>query len=260
MGGPIYEVQMKECAFCDHKGKLSAEHIVSDWMEELFPGELRIRYSNATKSLEERKADRVDWKAKVVCEKCNNTWMSRIETNHAQPVMTPLITGKIGIPIGPVEARSLALFAFKTAVVLDHITGNPDHISFFSREARHSFRQTLQIPPQVQMWLAGFANHRGGGRFLPLYHQGQFSPTEYVEMYICTFAIGNLAIQMVAVRNPIRYVLEPKSGFESLAVPLWPDMWPGYIWPGVEQGAELLTSVEQFREFAGRWSTVGAYM
>jgi len=40
----------------------------------------------------------MDWKVRVVCEKCNNTWMSDIEHNHAKPVLTPLVTGQMNIP------------------------------------------------------------------------------------------------------------------------------------------------------------------
>ena len=56
---------MKECAFCEHQGKLSAEHIVSDWMESLFPGELGIRRTSRLGIKTEQKASKIDWKAKV---------------------------------------------------------------------------------------------------------------------------------------------------------------------------------------------------
>jgi hypothetical protein len=112
---------MNECAFCDYKGKLSAEHIASQWMQELFPGRRTAWLKND--KMKERKqfeTDTMDWKAKVVCENCNNTWMSDIETEHAQPALTPLITGEMDIPIDLSRAHSMALFAFKTTVVLDH--------------------------------------------------------------------------------------------------------------------------------------------
>lgn len=248
---------MKECAFCDHTGKLSAEHIVSAWMESLFPGELRLRRTNQEGEQTERKVDKIDWKARVVCETCNNTWMSHIEHSHAKPVMTPLITGEIGIPIGSNEARSLALFAFKTAVVLDHSKNRENH--FFSREERHAFGEKQIIPSTVQMWLAGFANHRRGGRFKSFYHHGQFPSSNRFQMYVCTCAIGNLAFQVVAAKSTIGLTFEPLQGFESLAVPLWPEPFRGYIWPGTEIGATVLTSNEQFDSFALRWHEVSIF-
>lgn len=51
-------------------------------------------------------SERLDWKAKVVCEKCNNTWMSDIENNHAKPAVTDLIVGKVDVPIPRSRARS----------------------------------------------------------------------------------------------------------------------------------------------------------
>src|ERR1700677_4836142 len=111
---------MKECAFCPHTAKLSAEHIVSAWMDELFVGPVKTKITDTAGFVREWKSSELDWKAKVVCGPCNNTWMSEIESKHAKPVMTPLIKGDSAFPIGSSEAHSLALFAFKTAVVLDH--------------------------------------------------------------------------------------------------------------------------------------------
>src|ERR1017187_10244882 len=112
---------MKECAFCEHTGKLSAEHIASDWMKDLFPGRRTAWFFNRETGVRKNfDSDSMDWTAKVVCESCNNGWMSDIESHHAKPALTPLITGEMDIPINLERAQSMALFAFKTAVILDH--------------------------------------------------------------------------------------------------------------------------------------------
>ena len=63
---------------------------------------------------------KLDWKANVVCATCNNTWMSRIEDTRAKPAMEALITGSIDITIDQSRANDIAIFAFKTSVILDH--------------------------------------------------------------------------------------------------------------------------------------------
>src|SRR5260370_38193237 len=108
---------MPECAFCEHVGKLSSEHIVSQWLSKLFPGPITVKYGSGGNIPEEFQTDSMDYKAKVVCKKCNETWMSDIESKHAKPVLTPLVTGQSGIPIDKTSAHSLAIFAFKTAIV-----------------------------------------------------------------------------------------------------------------------------------------------
>ena len=146
---------MKECAFCPHTAKLSLEHVVSVWMNELFVGPVKAKITDSTGLLQEWTSPGLDWTARVVCEPCNNTWMSDIESTHAMPVMTPLIKGDSALPIGSSEAHSLALFAFKTAVVLDH-ANRRDKTPFFSSRIRYSFRRDLVIPGTVQMWLCGY--------------------------------------------------------------------------------------------------------
>jgi hypothetical protein len=90
---------MPQCAFCDHTGKLSSEHIVSEWLSKLFPGPIRAKYGEGGIVIKEFTTNAMDYKAKVVCEQCNNTWMSDIEEQHAKPVLTPLVTGQRGILI-----------------------------------------------------------------------------------------------------------------------------------------------------------------
>src|SRR5208283_3172946 len=101
---------MKECAFCSYSGKLSREHTVSEWIAGFFPGKTTSWFSSNSESQTFTRKS-VDWKAREVCASCNNTWMSDIE-GEAKPILTPLITGESGIPIGPLEARSIARFVF----------------------------------------------------------------------------------------------------------------------------------------------------
>jgi hypothetical protein len=245
--------KMKECAFCTHTGKLSAEHIASVWMRNLFPGKITARrYDHRTGKDSEWQWNFLDFKASVVCKKCNETWMSDIEEEHAKPALTPLITGNINIAIDKEKAHWIALFSFKTAVILDHSSRDRDS-PFFEKESRHSFRKTLSIPTNVQMWLCPFRGHRGNGAFLTLYHQPELSTGENWLMYVCTFAIGNVAIQVVALKGKTeRAFLRPNTGFEFLATPFWPALEPNYIWPT----GHVLRSRENFNSLAERWRSI----
>src|ERR1035438_7369483 len=156
-------------------------------MEKLFPGDVEIQRQDRDGNLTVRMSDEIDWKARVVCKKCNETWMSNIESQHAEPVLTPLITGELDLPIGLAEARSIALFSFKTAVVLDHANRRAES-PFFDRRSRHLFRKSLAIPISVQMWLCGFIKHRGNGRFTTLYHKPETASGDSWLMYVCTCA------------------------------------------------------------------------
>jgi hypothetical protein len=240
----------KECAFCPHEGKLSAEHVVSDWMKSLFPGKkLFTRRNRAGQIISQTIQEEIDWTAKVVCEKCNNTWMSNIESQHAKPAMTALMIGKKNVPIPQASAHSIALFAFKTAVVLDHTQRKRE--PFFSRRVRYAFRQHLDIPRTLHMWMAGFAS-RTSVHFHTGYYKGTLPPSNPLEMYICTCGIGHFVFQVVAQKQIGFTGFYPRTGFEKLAVPLWPRVWPQFVWPA----ANVLRTLKDFDAFSERWKDV----
>lgn len=211
-------------------------------MGAYFPGQKRFRdliRGTAWSSSE------LDWTAKVVCEPCNNGWMSEIESRHAKPYMSDLIAGKLDIPISRSHAKSIALFAFKTTAVLEHLNRRRT-VRFFSRQARHRFKQTLEIPITVRMWMAGFLPP-GQGRITTVYHELP-KPNSF-ELYVCTYGIGRLVFQVVAERKPSSLAFSPIPGFEHLAVPFWPHIRGDFVWPP----KAVLETVEDFELFATRW-------
>lgn len=239
---------MKECAFCPETANLSLEHLWSDWMNDLFPGKKRFTRKNEKgEIISQFISPDLNWKARVVCKKCNNTWMSQIEQQHAKPAMTDLITGKVEIEISNSRARSLALFAFKTAVVFDHVARTRP--PFFERSDRHRFATSLVIPNNVGMWMAGFLPV-GKGEVHTCYHKGELS-NRRLEMYVCTYAVGHLTLQIVAAKSG-NWTIAPTPGFEYSAIPFWPSLPKGIVWPV----AQVLKNVPDFDTFSARWRNV----
>lgn len=238
----------KECAFCPETAKLSAEHLWSQWMNDLFPGEKRFTRKNEKGEIVGAwKSDTLDWKAKVVCETCNNTWMSDIEST-AKAAMSDLIRGESGMVISQSSADSIACFAFKTAVIFDHIQRNRE--PFFTRSVRHRFRASLAIPTTVRMFMAGFLP-AGKGHVHTCYHEGDFS-VGHIALYVCTYAVGHFVFQVVAQRQQglTKFTLQPRI-FESLGVEFWPWIPGGVVWP-----AHVLRTVDDFYSFSTRWRTL----
>jgi hypothetical protein len=241
---------MKQCAFCPETAKLSAEHLWSDWVNDLFPGKKRFGRRNDEGEVVQRWITRsLDWKAKVVCKPCNETWMSTIESQHAKPAMADLIVGKTGIPISQSRANSIALFAFKTAVIFDHVSRSRE--PFFSDAARHGFRETLTIPDNVRMWMAGFGP-RGRGEVMTMYHEGRTPLGDAFQFYVCTYGVGHLVFQVVACKNLMARSFWPSASFESLAVPFWTHIPEGFVWPA----ANVLRSSGQFNSFSRQWNDI----
>jgi hypothetical protein len=242
----------RECAFCPATANLSGEHIWSDWMNALFPGEKQFRNINERMEVAQTwSSSQLDWKAKVVCEPCNNGWMSNIESQHAQPAMTDLIAGKLDIPIPQSQANSIARFAFKTAVIVEHLKRDQP-VRFFPRQVRHRFRETLEIPHNVRMWFAGFLP-RGKGRCVTLYYN--VPDFNNLELYVCNYVVGRLVFQVVAEKRQSFLTLFPIPGWEQVAVPFWPCISPDFVWPS----KTVLKTVGEFRAFAERWSRLDIF-
>ena len=170
-----------------------------------------------------------------------------IENKHAKPAMSDLIIDKPGVPIDQDRANSMAIFAFKTAVVLDQlVTGRAP---FFERSARHEFRKSLKIPSNVNMWLTRFASH-GRGEVNTLYHEGTTPEGARIETYVCTFSAEHLVLQVVAINRFGLRSAEPENKF--IAVPFWPAIEPGFKWPP----PTCLKTVGEFDGFSDRWLNV----
>ncbi len=220
-------------------------------MSRLLPGKKRLTMRGPNREvITTRVAPTIDWKIKVVCETCNNEWMSDIENKHAKPAMADLMLGKTNIPIDPQRAHSLALFTFKTAVVLDHLTRNPQ--PFFDRSVRHRFGESLVIPSHVRMWLNAFAP-AGRGEANTFYNGADLPAPKTLEMYVCTFLVEHLVLQLVACKVSGFTKLARKDKF--LAVPFWPELPPtNVIWPP----SRAITTVEEFDLFSDGWKQVDA--
>ena len=216
-------------------------------MDSLLPGKKRFIEHNAHGEIVKKWVSKeLNWKAKVVCAECNNTWMSDIEHSHAKPALADLIIGKLGVPVDPARARSIATFSFKTAAVFDLISAY--HPPFFRKDERYAFRSSLAIPSTAKMWIAAFAPV-GKGRVHTGYFQGTTSPANLFRGYVCTFGVEHFVFQLIAVRTSQR--LRPAPGFEHLAVPLWP-RFRSFVWPI----PWVLNTSQHFEAFSLRWKTV----
>jgi hypothetical protein len=244
---------MPACAFCHHSAKLTGEHIWSVWMGELLKiKKLRfIQRDTAGVPINTFALPGLDLKAKVVCKSCNEGWMSNMESQHARPAMERLITGvDTQFTFSHLRANRIALFAFKTAVIIDHMSrGNPP---FFCRSNRYRFAATGAIPTNVQMWFAGFLPMRSG-RINADYREATVPRMGRLKLYICTYAIGHFVFQVVSAKytRGIRS-FSPIAGFEHLSIPFWPTLATKTRWPP----DDVIRTVAELEGFSRRWRTV----
>jgi hypothetical protein len=231
---------MKRCAFCPAEAvKRGGEHIWDDWLNRELPTK-RFRVKQRLSHLDAFKEyDAVVLKEKlpVVCEKCNNTWMSNLTGQVKKYFKDVIIEGK-PISLSLRDIALLASFTFLKAVVADHAIkkDNP----FFTRAVRERFRESLAVPPEVQMWIAAYQGaQRYSGRCTnAILTPNEPSPLYGIEFYSFTYVVGHLALQVHAPRwrhvhhrtNPLP-VLNPNDRWSPAAIRFWPNDGYSVSWP-----------------------------
>jgi hypothetical protein len=147
------------CVFCGRTDRpITREHIFAEWVDKLFPE------AAATKSLSvliKRDGTEKPYQAfpfeqtvRVVCDKCNNEWMSRLERAVA-PVLGPMIRDGKWIRLTPRVQQTLATWAVKTAFMLQYL--HPSERSVPDSEY-HDFYVAQEPLPGHMVWLGHRTN------------------------------------------------------------------------------------------------------
>src|SRR5579864_3754919 len=119
---------MRKCAFCPNDAvERGGEHVWDDWLNRSLPvRKHRVRYSDTTGTKREYATTTLDEKLPVVCEACNNRWMSQI-THHVKLCFESVVVDGRKLCILPSGCVLLATFLFmKAAVAASHIAQNDD--------------------------------------------------------------------------------------------------------------------------------------
>ena len=220
------------CPFCPNQGsKMTREHLVSAWIDELFKSSgYNVRRYDETGLVKKWRKAKLDEKAFAACGECNNGWMSDIEA-EMKAAFSDVIRAGVKVSLLPRGLALLAAFAFKCAVVADHM--NPaDGTLFYTTHTRHIFRESLQIPDGVQMWLFAFRGryaHSGIFHGYYLKPRPESSPFHNLNFHIFTFLTGRLGFQVASpkwldVRRSGQKLplLCPEDIWGTAAVRFWP--------------------------------------
>jgi len=122
---------MKKCIFCKNIRKLSKEHIIPRWLLEelgLLEKDVVMEHSSFFGiSLSRRTHSFKSFTNAMICEKCNNGWMSKLEASVKGLIIKLMnldFTGHEGEIIQSLikNYAILAKWAFKTAIVLNYPT------------------------------------------------------------------------------------------------------------------------------------------
>jgi hypothetical protein len=251
---------MKKCAFCTRPAD-SPEHVFSDWMLSLLPPNERYICNERLVSRDEyirypRKKIRVV--AKVVCTRCNNNWMSALES-RLKPILKDALFDEVHRTFSPAQLETIAAFAFKTLVLANHkdLATTP----FFTAAERFRFRRALHIPNGVQVWMA--TRKAIAGKYFGFWKSAYGKSDKHFSYgfanYICTWNFQNIVLQIVATkwqdkrrRNTTPPISFPQEDYwKDASILIWPSPSAEIQWPPTFYLGD--TTLLQYRD---RWNRI----
>jgi len=222
----------RQCIFCNRSAD-SLEHFWAEWLlERINLRELiSISFGNAARKF----LDNPKLRIRSVCKICNNGWMSQLESQNI-PLIGSLAQNVL-IPLDTRQQTSIALWATKTAMVLDSIRRRAER-RFYRRRECEQLHQNSLIPELTFIWLGMYAENSLGlfGTDIRLFDQiPEVFPT-IGHGCVNTIVAGHLAIQVLTIHllpeyrdHPIE--VGPNAGdWSRLTLGIWPieksTAWP----------------------------------
>lgn len=231
----------RKCIFCGG-GDLSKEHIWPQWAASLLrthfqSGPHREEFMVRTQKTKlirhtrkERQGHVTTKTIRVVCMKCNNEWMSIIESS-AQKVATPMILGQ---PIAITPAMQVVLAKWLALKVM--IGEQNQRIEVVVPQIdRNAFRERGIIPSYIRLWIARCVSNKWRNAYLR--HSGLLGRTTVIpensggkNVQTTALGIGELfvfATASVAKGIDMNDVFVMSNHF----LPLWPLPGHDILWP-----------------------------
>ncbi len=111
---------MSKCIFCQKEATLTAEHVLPDWLCDLYPEPQFVVNELLGAEIKRWPSKIFQHKVKVVCGECNNGWMSTLESD-VKPVITKLVTLN-SVAIDEKTQKLLSFWTQKTLLMLNQAT------------------------------------------------------------------------------------------------------------------------------------------
>lgn len=243
---------MRQCLFCDRIAN-TKEHAWPRWLIDRFASECPRHVVADVRGSPIRRwlAKKPTLEVRHVCNRCNNGWMSALES-QAKPLLESMLDGfRVGLDMA--EQATVALWTLKTVMVLESF--EPKEKMKFTQAERLQLRCFSVIPYRTVVWLA---------RSLDPW-QISSSKTEHADAvgkksasaHSTTLAFGLLAIQVLTLRlsadisTTTSVTTDVRMGpWEEATTRIWPANRDAAVWPpriGLQGEAGVVALAERFR-------------
>ncbi len=230
------------CIFCRApRTKKRGEHVWDNWLNRLDGSPRRDPstthyWGEDGRFIRSHPSRRIDVTFDVVCDRCNNTWMSEL-SNEAKRLLEGSILRDSRIEIDAVGAITIAAFAFLKSAVLDWSSLDGGRSPCIPRWACKSFCKGLStapsaglvvIPAGVQVWVA---RYRRTHKMEALAFVEELSPVSGrfrgYRILLVTYVVGSFIFQFVyPTWRRLGHKVAPPPFFENVRDPLSIPVWP----------------------------------
>ena len=213
---------MRHCVFCGGRAN-SKEHAWPEWLLKLERPGRRVEWLRGLDAEEVLYIPNGELRTGVVCKRCNNGWMDRIEQS-SRHVITAMHQN-LSIPLDEELQRIVALWTVKTTMVMEAF-GKKDAPWFYEPVQRHAMREAHQIPERTGVWVGRYL-----GLHTPAWFAGPFGPTPEMTLGLSvTMTFGALSVHLVTLRADYN-VPKVEGPWTDALARVWPTT-PGLIhWP-----------------------------
>jgi hypothetical protein len=268
------------CMFCQQHARLTAEHVWPQWLGvEVGHGDGQVDTHQYTYSDSGRRkrtwtgAGPTNLKVKDVCAKCNNEWLSALETS-TKSVLAPMLPAMRQLTVSPDDLIHIGRWAVKTSMMVDALRPAGQH--FFFRGDVATFRQDYSLR-RLQTNISLAANFATGPKLGTIYSQWPIPLRQIADHSIMTQSVGlsvtlvvwHVAIQTFFIRvrddggGPV--TMRTQSNWARVAaditIPTRPILWPP---SEVLRGDDLFEFAERFQKATRRsegstqlWRAIG---
>lgn len=187
-----------------------------------------------------RAGDPIRSNVHVVCERCNNTWLSRIQ-EVTKPILIPLLQGKRST-LGPQSQAQLAKWCAMATMTGEFIDKDPIAKGVTLGERQILWKEST-IPPHWRIWIARYQRYKWkvewihltvqilGSEDVPGLKPGDPAPPN---TQTTTFVIGELYVHVMS-----------STGH--------PDLISKWAWPAFSQISRLLIQIWPVKESFIAW-------
>lgn len=219
------------CLFCDNIPG-SREHLWPAWIHRRKDfGPIRLQRGMSPEVIVHNPQQTV----KTVCGTCNGGWMSSLEAENI-PLIGSMFQD-ISIPLDAAQQHSVAVWAMKTAMMLESTKGRNAANGFYTHEEGLNLRVSRTIPDRTRIWIGRISEQHLGASGTDF--TIQTSDGKRLGMgSVATITVGHFVVQVVTTHIDPEYAavdipdVQPKPGdWDKMLLKIWPSGRQSLDWP-----------------------------